>query len=1666
MQPTRLQTGIWLCCRCPVEVNQVAIRWRLGAEFKRAILKLSGETLKFLFADHPPQTETWLRHVWAGCYQNGRSALAVSQNQTLTGRLLGSSVTPISSRPQRMGVNMKHVVQFASIPLILLFAGASTFVRTSERMPTSSTEHSSPASPANLQGTPESQAPTASTTEPNKALVLTWSDALRNKDMATAQALVTDDWVIHGAGSNFARGPEGLKQWQGYIETMWANPHWTENDIFAEGDKVVRRITVYRTWRSNNKESAMTVVFVYRIADGKIAEVWRAADGLSSYQQIGAQIIMPGTNEDAGQATSLPARPGKIAEEKSSSEQETSQSNKVVGNTDTDKRESPSAVTTESNKALVARWADAIWNKDLSAAQALVTNDWVIHEAGSSYPKGPKGVKQWQGAVDSNWSYGGSTTDDVIAEGDKVARRTTVFAMYKPNHRSTVTPIIFIYRVADGRIAEVWRVANYVSTYMQAGARIIMPGAKPEAGQAASAKSQAEQEVLKAKQEFDEAALHNDADGRARFYADDYAIVYNDGTLGDKGKQLERVRSGRLRYSARTAEDVVVRVYGDTALIVERRKQSATFDGRPRPSDVRASEVWVKHEREWRLVSTQITPVLEPISGPLLQGGAARQPPEASKSAIEPVGTETAPEIAGGTSQAQQEILKALQEASEATPRNDADAVARILSDDSLVVIYNGALQWGKDSQVESLRSGFMKFSAATVQDVRVRLYGDSAVVIKRRKQIATVGGRTRPGDVRMTNLWVKRQDRWQEVFIQVTPILEPAPAQTGTGNARALGQAEQQTREAEQQIRKLEEERRQAVLHSDTKTLDQIYADGMTIIDIGGNYHTNSNKASVNLNVPGTRTTKSWVSGEMLVRVYGDTAIVTQRAQIADVLGSESRSFTARLTHVWVKLDGQWRLVARHGTRIAEPGTADSAEPVLSPAAIPQSHGAQASQSSAHSQSEREVLALEEQMEALQRSDSQARVALWSEDLIYIGNNGVAHDKTSLAKAVSAGEVKTEFLDVADRRVRVYDDAAVVTAMEHRKASFHGKQPRDLVLRYMRVWIKREGKWQVVAFQETSAEIRNEARPEPASAAQSLQVKHIRANGTELAYVEKGEGEPIILVHGLVSDYRTWNNQMDEFAKHFHVIAYSRRYHYPNSGTGDASDYTVDLHVRDLAAVIKALNLGPVHLIGHSYGGRVATLVAIAHPERVRSLVVAETGFTSLLKPKPEWQQAAENQKKVYEAVSEATRTGGAEAGVKMLFEFGGKTGAFDQLPAEQRQRYLDNARTLVPAWREQVQSTSNFACADASQIKAPVLWIESDSASRTTQLVGEEFARCKPQLERITIPHSEHGMMQDNAAAFNQAVLAFLQKALPPATIFVESAAKTPTNPERTSSSEDEAAIRKMVADVQDAWNRRDPQGMAAAAHLTKDYDHINVGGKWGSGKDQAEKNVSDFFATRGSTVPTVAQSIEKLRFITPDVAISVVRHRYSNDQRTWEALSTSVLHKMNGEWWNEAFQNTLIQSREEAVAQAARASSRMAQTEPEVITPANSKTDFSGDVAAIRKRVADGVDAWNRRDAKALAAHVSEDHDQIGVAGGWGSGRAQFEKALTAALATTRNNMTSSIAKIRFLTPEVAVVIVRREYTNDKETLKAISTSVLHKINGEWWNEAFQNTYMQPR
>src|SRR6476619_8433235 len=111
------------------------------------------------------------------------------------------------------------------------------------------------------------------------------------------------------------------------------------------------------------------------------------------------------------------------------------------------------------------------------------------------------------------------------------------------------------------------------------------------------------------------------------------------------------------------------------------------------------------------------------------------------------------------------------------------------------------------------------------------------------------------------------------------------------------------------------------------------------------------------------------------------------------------------------------------------------------------------------------------------------------------------------------------------------------------------------------------------------------------------MQTREVEINGLTLHYIELVQGTPVVLVHGTLEDYRTWDGQLAAFSKGCRLISYSRRYHYPNEWKKDATDFSVNIHARDLAAFIEELKLPPpVHLIGHSYGAFIAFLVARDH--------------------------------------------------------------------------------------------------------------------------------------------------------------------------------------------------------------------------------------------------------------------------------------------------------------------------------------------------------------------------------------------------------------------------------------------------------------------------------------
>jgi len=271
--------------------------------------------------------------------------------------------------------------------------------------------------------------------------------------------------------------------------------------------------------------------------------------------------------------------------------------------------------------------------------------------------------------------------------------------------------------------------------------------------------------------------------------------------------------------------------------------------------------------------------------------------------------------------------------------------------------------------------------------------------------------------------------------------------------------------------------------------------------------------------------------------------------------------------------------------------------------------------------------------------------------------------------------------------------------------------------------------------------------------------------NGVELHYVELGKGEPVVFVHGSLSDGSFWNPQLGPFGEKYHVIAYSRRYNQPNvnkplpgySAVGDADD---------LAELIKKLHLGRVHVIGHSYGAYTALFLAVRHPELVRSLVIAEAPAVSLLGFLPGEQAElgkatlADIRQHMEGPMVAAFRNGNQNAGVAAFINYlSNDPKGWEKWPEEARQDTLKNAHEwdvmltegeLFPDLRPQA----------VRKIKAPTLLLSGDKTFEFLKLIDGELGRLIPNNRRAVLAGATHQLFYEQPEKCRSLIEEFLKE------------------------------------------------------------------------------------------------------------------------------------------------------------------------------------------------------------------------------------------------------------------------------------------------------------------
>src|SRR2546428_13570434 len=120
------------------------------------------------------------------------------------------------------------------------------------------------------------------------------------------------------------------------------------------------------------------------------------------------------------------------------------------------------------------------------------------------------------------------------------------------------------------------------------------------------------------------------------------------------------------------------------------------------------------------------------------------------------------------------------------------------------------------------------------------------------------------------------------------------------------------------------------------------------------------------------------------------------------------------------------------------------------------------------------------------------------------------------------------------------------------------------------------------------------------------------RVNGVSLYYEVAGRGAPLVLVHGFACGIRSWDPQVRALSRYRRVIAYDVRGHGLSDAPPEAAAYSQATSVADLHALLAHLKIGRAVVGGLSMGGNIALNFALAHPEMVTALVVADTGAGS----------------------------------------------------------------------------------------------------------------------------------------------------------------------------------------------------------------------------------------------------------------------------------------------------------------------------------------------------------------------------------------------------------------------------------------------------------------------
>lgn len=256
------------------------------------------------------------------------------------------------------------------------------------------------------------------------------------------------------------------------------------------------------------------------------------------------------------------------------------------------------------------------------------------------------------------------------------------------------------------------------------------------------------------------------------------------------------------------------------------------------------------------------------------------------------------------------------------------------------------------------------------------------------------------------------------------------------------------------------------------------------------------------------------------------------------------------------------------------------------------------------------------------------------------------------------------------------------------------------------------------------------------------------RLTGANIAYEDVGDGKPIVLAHAYGADMTLWDDQMGPLSRAYRVIRYDARAH--GRSSVPTGPYSYD---EDLIGLLDERGIDRAHLVGLSMGGRVVVNTALAHPERVRSLVLlgaALGGHPTRADFLP-----------TRDAVVAATRRGDLEMARRLFLEdplFDGTR----RHPAAMARVAAIYRRFSFWSWCSDIPELQPEppAIARLSRIACPALVIVGDLDVPNIREIADILTHEIPGARLVTLPGVGHYAPLEAPDAVNTQILEFLRE------------------------------------------------------------------------------------------------------------------------------------------------------------------------------------------------------------------------------------------------------------------------------------------------------------------